>query len=158
MKNKQKLVLGVVAAIVLVGLVGVFSFSEPEISASNDSNQTNQSIWGILSGNQESSASQGSGSSNQESGSNTGNGNDNETSNQGSSDGVKSADKIVCSACNGRGTVNYYDCVYCGNHDITTDQEMTATPPKCTKCGRYHYIFVRNAVCEQCGGTGWVEL
>lgn len=44
MKNKQKLVFGVVAAIVLVGLVGVFSFSEPEISASNDSNQSNQSI------------------------------------------------------------------------------------------------------------------
>jgi|GEM_PF-6937949 hypothetical protein len=42
MKNKQKLILGAVAVLVLVGLIGVFVFSQPTGIALNFSNNSTQ--------------------------------------------------------------------------------------------------------------------
>lgn len=151
MKNKQKLILGAVAVLVLVGLIGVFVFSQPTGIALNFSNNSTQ----------QGDSSQGSGSQGSVSQSDQGSGSGNSVGNNPSSPGSQYKD---CPTCGGTGTITkkvYVEtCPRCGGSGIDPNS-LRINPVKCTKCGGSGVIPLPGGktvteTCPTCGGSGQV--
>ena len=152
MEKNQKMLVGVIAAIVLVGLIGVFVFSQQTGIALNISNNTStaQGNSGQSSGNNggSQSSSQGSGSS------------------SGSSDsGSGGAQYKNCPTCSGTGTVtekvNFETCPRCQGSGIDPNS-LRINPVSCSKCGGSGVIAIPSGktvteTCPTCGGSGKVQ-
>ncbi len=121
MTNKQKLIFGVIAAILLVGLMGVFVLFQPTGIALNVSNNSSE----------QGASSQGSGS--QGSGSQSGSqGIGNSEGNSGSP-GTKYVDCPTCTD----GTVTekrLTTCSYCGGTGLDP-KSLVGSGVKCSNCG-----------------------
>lgn len=144
MKNKQKLILGAVAILVLVGLIGVFVFSQQTGIALNISNNTStaQGNSGQSSGSQ---SGQGSGSGNS----------------LGSDPGSPAPQYKTCPTCGGTGTITekiYVEtCARCGGSGIDPNS-LKINPVSCSKCGGSGVTSIPGGktvtkTCPTCGGS-----
>lgn len=147
MKNKQKLILGAVAVLVLVGLIGVFVFSQPTGIALNFSNNSTQQ--GNSSQSREIQSGQGSGSGNS----------------LGSNPISPATQYKTCPTCGGTGTITekiYVEtCTRCGGNGLEPNS-LAGTHVKCSKCGGSGVTSISGGkkvteTCPTCGGSGKVQ-
>jgi DnaJ-class molecular chaperone len=146
MNNKQKLILGAVAVLVLIGLIGAFVFSQPTGITLNFSNNSTQ----------QGSSSQSSGS---QSGQGSGSGNS-----LGSDPSSPAAQYKTCPTCGGTGTITekiYVEtCARCGGSGIDPNS-LKINPVSCSKCGGSGVTSIPGGktvteTCPTCGGSGKV--
>ncbi|KAF5070248.1 hypothetical protein DSECCO2_224540 [anaerobic digester metagenome] len=147
MKNKQKLILGAFAVLILVGLIGTFVFSQPTGIALNFSNNSTQ----------QGNSSQSSGSPN---GQGSGSGNS-----LGSDPSSPATQYKTCPTCGGTGTITekiYVEtCTRCGGSGLEPNS-LAGTPVKCSKCGGSGVTSIAGGkkiteTCPTCGGSGKVQ-
>lgn len=142
MKNKQKVTLGVIAAIVLVGLIGVFVFSQQSGIALNISNNNST---------EQGTSSQSSGSS--------GSSGDQSSSKKSTDSGGKKVVGATCTNCGGTGyieetTYTQEKCDVCGG--IGTMKLSGGQTVDCPYCdGGWNRVpHTVKKTCPVCGGTG----
>jgi hypothetical protein len=148
MKNKQKLILGAFAVLILVGLIGAFVFSQPAGIALNFSNNSTE----------QENSSQSSESPNGQ-GSGTGSGNSL------GNDPISPATQYkTCPTCSGTGTITekiYVEtCTRCGGSGFEPNS-LAGTHVKCSKCGGSGVTSISGGkkvteTCPTCGGSGKV--
>lgn len=148
MEKNQKMIVGAIAIIVLVGLIGAFVFSQPTgiaLNISNNSSEQGASSQG--SGSQDTSSQSGS----QGSGTSVG------SSSSGSSD----SQYVTCTKCGGTGSVEdtvwtKEKCDVCGGSGTLLLNGRKVSCPYCD--GGYNLVpNTYKKTCDACGGTGKVQ-
>ena len=148
MEKNQKMIVGLIAIILLVGVIGVFVLFQPTGIALNVSNnstgQGNSGQSGSNSGSQ--SSSQGS------------------VSSSGSSDSGSGGASYTCPTCAGTGTIsekiNVESCTRCGGSGLEPNS-LAGTHVKCSKCGGSGVTPIPGGktvtkTCPTCDGSGKV--